>query len=183
MSTELGTDAGLLNPIVYDDLAPREVPVTLRIKGEPRRFVLTEPSEDAACRYRNACMAAARMADGKVVGVVGMADVEPLLVSLCLFELVPDPRDPGGVKRRAVPQAFVRELPPRVVKDLFTRCRALGELEERDDQPETSESLRVQIGKLQARLTELENSTPGAGNEPVEDPVKNGRTAGPGTSA
>lgn len=104
------------------DLTPKEE--TYRIGG--RDYTLVEPSEDAACRWRNLATSKAKMQDGKVVGMDGIADVQPYLVSLCLFEET----DKGRV---AVPLSVIRGWPARVVKVLFERAKELGDLDERGE--------------------------------------------------
>ena len=85
MSSENGdVSANGAGGLDFDDLAPVTVPVTL---GK-RKYLLREASEDAACKYRNASLAGAEISNvsGQVTvrRVGSMADVEPLLVSLCL---------------------------------------------------------------------------------------------------
>lgn len=103
------------------DLKIREVPVAL---GEAN-YVLREASEDAAVTYRNASMSKAKVADGKVIGVAGIADVEPLLVGLCLFASGSD--TPVG-------EEFVRRLPSRVVKPLYQWVIAESGLLDKDNE-------------------------------------------------
>jgi hypothetical protein len=90
-----------------------------KIGGEP--YTLREASADAAVKYRNASSAGATMKDGTVtVGRVG--DVEPILVSLCLF-------DQHG---RAVPLHVVKTWPARVTKALFTKIKEVSDLSEKE---------------------------------------------------
>src|SRR4051812_878860 len=73
----------------FDSLEPIEVPVRLGSKS----YVLREPSEDIACKYRNALLKATKLgSDGKPTSLEGLADIEPQLVSWCLFEVT----NPGG---------------------------------------------------------------------------------------
>src|SRR5690606_9047229 len=66
----------------FDDLTPIELPV--KYKG--KNYVLREADEGAATQYRNLTIKAARMEDGKITGMDGVADAEPFLISLCLYE-------------------------------------------------------------------------------------------------
>lgn len=129
---------------LHFDLAVTEIPVEL---GE-RKYVLREASEGAACQFRNAITKAAKMADGKVVGIENIGDVEPLLVSLCLFEVLPD----GGTKNIGVPIQVVRGWPARVVKQLFAKAKEISEL---DEAAETEEAIEQQIARLQERLNAM----------------------------
>lgn len=104
------------------DLTPKEE--RHRIGGKD--YLLVEPSEDAACRWRNLATSKAKMQDGKVVGMDGIADVQPYLVSLCLFEETEKGLLP-------VPLTTVRGWPARVVKFLFDRAKSLGDLDEKED--------------------------------------------------
>lgn len=145
----------------FDDLAPVEVRVSIR--HEP--YVLTEASGDAAVKYRNAAMGGAKMLDGKVVGVSGVADVEPLLVALCLTKIVP--LKDGGEDRRPVSVNTVRSWPVRVQKALFNKVKEISEgLEEK----ETEDTLRKRLADTQAKLDELLAAGEG-------DPAKNGTAA------
>jgi hypothetical protein len=83
----------------------------------------------------------------------GLADAEPLLVSLCLFEAL---RDGSGnpVSERNVPLVTVKSWPNRVQKRLFDWVREKSDL----NPAETKESLRKQIAEAQKRLRELEEA-------------------------
>ncbi len=111
-----------LEPMEFADLEPVLVPV--KIGG--RKYVLKEPSEAASVKYRNALMRAAKFGtDGSVTAADGLADLEPLLVSLCLFELDKDNFE------KPVPLETVLAWPPRVVGPLFERAKALGGIGEK----------------------------------------------------
>lgn len=102
------------------DLERKEVRLT--IGGRP--YALREPTEGDAVKWQNACQRAGRFdKDGRVTAVEGLAEAEPLLVSLCLFDL-----DPAGEK--AVPAATVRGWPARVVRRLYDRALEMGELQQ-----------------------------------------------------
>lgn len=135
--------------LVFEDAEPVEVPVRI---GN-RRYMLCEASEDAACKYRNASTACARFDGGKMVGIQGpIADVEPLLVSLCLFELYDHQ---GETRRRPVTLTQVRSWPSRVVKPIYEKARELSRLKE-DDEPEV---LERRIATDQQRLAAIRAGT------------------------
>lgn len=127
----------------FDDLSLAERAVV--IGGV--QHTLSEATEGVACHYRNAVMRSAKMSDGKVVGTEGVADVQPLLVSLCL-------KDATG---KPVPLPTVKSWPSRVVKPMYDWIREVSQLEEgesaerkavivalsRDDSPVTLDAVRV----------------------------------------
>jgi hypothetical protein len=98
------------------DLAP--VTVDYFIGGKP--FQLREATSDGAAKFRNAAAGTARITDGKVSGVGNVGDLEPLLVSLCLF-------DGDG---KPVPLSVVRQWPGRVVRKLFDKAKTISGLDE-----------------------------------------------------
>jgi len=103
----------------FGDITPIEVKV--RIQG--KNYVLREASEAVTCRYRNAQVRCAHVApDGKATKVEGpIADTEPLLVSLCLFE-----EDTGA----PVDQKVIMQWPSRVVRQLFDKVKEISDLDE-----------------------------------------------------
>lgn len=89
-------------------------------------FTLKEATIGAAAKYRNALLECATIGpDGKPSKFSGMADVEPLLVSLCLFDA-----DGNGV-----PLSTVNEWPSRIVKQLFNRIKDVSDLDEDEEDP------------------------------------------------
>jgi len=154
--------------MVFEDLAPIEVPV--RMGG--KRYVLVEASEDAACKYRNHTTGCARFENGRMVGLSGpIADVEPLLVSLCLFELYDHQ---GETRRRPVTLNQVKGWPARVVRPLFERAKEIGGLQEEDDPT----ALRRRIAADRQRLAALESGEA----ETAEGAAKNSPAATADTS-
>ena len=142
-----------------DDLTIAEIPV--KIKG--KRYVLREAGEDATCRYRNALARCSKMGpEGNVQSIDGpIADVEPLLVSLCMFEQLPDGT---GYKDKSILTGLVRSWPGRIVKQLFERIQDIS------DMGEDKESLQKQMTEIQKKLQkmsaeELAKNEP----EPMED--------------
>jgi hypothetical protein len=128
-----------MDPMVFDSLEPQEVPVTIAGK----QYVLREASEDVACKFRNAAMRAARMTEGKVVGVDGLADAEPVLVGGCLFEKVEsEHKGETKVGWAAVGVAAVRTWPARIVKPLFERAKAMSDLAEGGETPAAGDAAK-----------------------------------------
>lgn len=135
-----------IDSLDFTDLAPIELPV--KIMG--RNFLLREASADAAVRYRNCLLRSTRMVDGKVSGIEGMADAEPLLVSCCLLELIIHSN--GETLKRAVTEGDVRRLPNRITAKLFEAAKRISRLDE-DEKPEV---IKKQIKALQERLEKME---------------------------
>lgn len=107
----------------FDDFTLQEEPVKLFGKN----YVLREATGAAACKWRNDIFKSTKLGpDGKPVSVDGLADSEPNLVSLCLFERYDDGR--GQTRERNVPLATIRGWPQRVVKRLFERAKDMSEL-------------------------------------------------------
>lgn len=127
-----------------DDLSIVEIPV--KIKG--KRYVLREAGEDAACRYRNALARCSQMGpEGNVQSIDGpIADVEPLLVSLCMFEQLPDGT---GHRTKSISVAVVRSWPARHVKELFEKLQDIS------DMGEDKESLQKQMIEIQKKLAKM----------------------------
>jgi hypothetical protein len=126
---------GIPEMLDYGDLPPVEIPVKYRGKD----YILREASEDTACRYKGAFLACAKeWQDGKPVRVEGLPDLEPLLVSLCLFEQLADddprnqPRKSDGKRlgERQLSPVEVRTWQPHVVKDLYAHAKRISKLDE-----------------------------------------------------
>lgn len=128
------------SPIVYDSLDLTKVPV--KLAGED--YLLYEASEGQIVAWRNHHLKSTRMQDGKVVGMEGMADSEPLLVSLCLRKVT---------KAGEVPVAInvIRNWPGAVVSGLFERAKQISGLNE----DESEEGLIKQIDALNKKLEEV----------------------------
>jgi hypothetical protein len=114
----------MLEELNFEDLTPIEV----HIKLGKEQYVLREATGDAACRYRNAMLKCSRMSgDGRVTTVEGLADVEPLLVSLCLFRVV---TMNGSSTFQPADETTIRSWPSRIVKQLFEKCKEISSLGE-----------------------------------------------------
>ena len=101
----------------------REVPVTITLGGEVKKYVLREASADAGTQWRNALMACSEIGEDeqgkpRAKKMVGLANIEPLLVSLCLF-------DSEG---KQVTETLVRSWPARIVAALYKKAAEISEL-------------------------------------------------------
>lgn len=128
----------LTSEIVFEDLTPIEVPV----KIEGKSYILREASGDAACKWRNAQLRAARMERGKLANIGNLADCEPLLVSLCLFEVI----DANRSITRNVPQQTIRNWPSRVQKALYDRALKISGLDTEVEDEEQEETITPTTG-------------------------------------
>lgn len=124
--------------MVFDDLEPIEVPITI---GK-RKLILREADEAASVAWRNCQIRSARMVDGKFVGMGDLANSEPLLISKCL-------RDASTNKN--IPIEEINRWKSRVVKSLFDRLSKISELDTMD----TVEQLEKRITEDTEKLKRL----------------------------
>lgn len=109
------------DPLVFETIDLVEVPVTIGAK----KFVLREPTADTASRFRSAAARCMKMSGDNLSSIDGIGGIEPLLVSLCLFEV-----DAEGF-RQAVPLGTIMTWPSKVIKPLFALAKQLGDLDEK----------------------------------------------------
>lgn len=101
---------------------------TFDINIAGQRYVIVEASEESAKRYKNTAMRATKFSDkGKPSGVDGLADVEPLLVSMCLFKV-----DEAGM-RTPVQLSTILRWPHRVVAPIYQKARELSGLKDDEE--------------------------------------------------
>jgi hypothetical protein len=132
--------------MVFDNLDPIEIKVTVGNKT----YFLKEASGDAACKFDNARSATYEYNEGKLTKVHNPGDLEPLLVSLCLFDGDGNP----------VPEADIRKWPARIQSKLYDKAREISLI----DVPITETELVGQITKLQKQLTVLRKKGDPLGN-------------------
>ena len=126
--------------------------VTLPVQVKGKSYELREASEAAAVKYRNTMLACTRYgSEGNLQSMQGMASVEPLLVSLCLFT----------AEGKPVAITTVQSCPSRVVRALFDEAKRISELEEEE---ETQEILEKHLKETQEKLDKLQKDE--LGNEP-----------------
>lgn len=143
----------------FDDLTPQSVPV--RYQGS--KYILHEADADAAAKFRNLALRNIKLTkDGSIDSDLGgMADLEPYLVSLCLYEIVE-----GKQAAHPVPLAVIRSWPSRIIKPLFMWVKENSGLDEKDTRDALLKK-RAEIDKL------LEKEPP----LPIEDELKNSQIA------
>lgn len=152
----------------FGDLEPIRIPV--RYRGVD--YVLKEATNDAIVKYRNAVFKAARVGqDGKIAAWEGIADCEPLLVSMCLFKLVDkdgkgQPLNP--VQEVVVSLNAVRNFPNEMVTKLYETAKLISKVEDDDSE----EGLVKRIQAMQKRLAEVRARRKQQEGDPMADPTK-----------
>lgn len=124
--------------IVFDDLEPIKVEVQIGTDA----YTLKEASGDAGVKWHNALTKCFKATQAGVTSADGIAETEPLLVSLCLS-------DNCG---RQVPVAKIKGWPYRLQKALFEKAKEISNLAE-DEQ--TEEQLVKKIELLQEKLDKV----------------------------
>lgn len=180
---------GKAGPMTFD-LAPIEVPVV--IGGT--NYILREASEGGSSAWRNATIAAAKMVDGKVVGLQGLAESQAVLIHHCLYEAT----DRG----KQVPTHTIRSWPSRITTWLFEKAKEISDLNEkapaespekkallaalsREDSPVTLEDIRAFARKLADQDEKAFGALIGLVGQtlPPESQAKNSPASTPTTSA
>jgi hypothetical protein len=148
--------------VEFDTLDLRETPV--KIAGKD--YVLREANGEAARKFRNAVIKAARFnAEGKAERLEGAADAELVLINECLV-------DASG---RKTPIAVLAGWPNRVLRALFQEAKRLSDL----DEPESS--LADQEKDLAEKLERVRQKREAEGKP--TDPTCPPGSASPATSA
>lgn len=129
--------------MVFDDLEPIEVLATIGV----RRFILREASEGDSVAWRNSQIRAARMVDGKFVGLGDLVNSEPLLLSRCLRDVATN---------KNVPVEEINKWKSKIVKELFKRLTKISDLETMD----TVEQLEKRIAEDTEKLKKLKAKEP-----------------------
>jgi hypothetical protein len=144
----------------FDSLTPKEV----KVKVGGLRHVLREATEDAVVRWRDSQVSSAKFnEEGKFAGIGAVAGSEPLLVSLCLFQLLDD----GNVGPN-VAVAVIRSWPARVVKQMFDWVKTASDLDDETEEQlvKTLEKTKAALDKVRkGKIEEQAKNEPGAGTE------------------
>jgi hypothetical protein len=136
----------MIEEMNFDDLAPIEIPTSIGGK----KYVLREASGGAAVRYRSASARCLRMNDGKLSAMEGIGELEPLLISMCLFEVT----ERGSVSMDT-PQGrtLINSWPSRVHRALYEKAKEISPgLEEK----ETTETIQRRVQRDTKKLEELQ---------------------------
>lgn len=132
----------------FDSLETIEIPV--KFKGN--EYVLREATSGAAKEFSNARISRVKMSGtGEATSYGSLGDLEPLLVSLCLFEASGKP----------VTIKFVELMPYKVQKALYNKAKEISGMDDddpfvdsldlaltREDAPITREALLVWLSGL-----------------------------------
>lgn len=107
-------------------------PVYVSVKGpDGREYELREASGAAGKKYKNARTKGLHFAAGELSQLEGAGELEPLLVSLCLFDVTQG--GAGGVSNAARPltQPFVEKtFKARMIKKLYDKAYEISDLAE-----------------------------------------------------
>ena len=125
----------MIEPMVFESLEPIMVPVKIGTEW----YALKEASGEAARKYQNALLSGASLGvDGRTssleldklaLGLDKLADIEPLLVSECLFHAVYD-----VVANRIVSvgtlvgYSVIIEWPGKIISRLYAKVKEISEL-------------------------------------------------------
>ena len=110
----------------FNDLTPIEIPVSVAGKS----FILREADGDTATKYSNTLTSSFTLGlDGKPSKIGNIADIEPLLVSLCLFPV----DNNGNVSPQHVKESVVRKWPARILKEIYAKAKEISELDKTEE--------------------------------------------------
>lgn len=104
--------------IDFGSLAPIQVEVSMN--GE--EFILQEASGAVAKKFQNARLSKIKFVDGKPSSLSEVGDIEPYLVSLCLFR-----KSDKGLT--SVKQSEVESWPYRIQEKLFLKAKQISGLD------------------------------------------------------
>lgn len=126
--------------IDFSDLKP----VAIHLKNLlGKNYILREASGAAGTAYQNAMMSAARVDnDMNIKGVSNLADIEPLLLSMCLFEVTPTGEVPVSLTQ-------VKLLPNRVQKQLYAIAREISDLNQKKPEPGEKDLFKDRLKNVQ----------------------------------
>jgi hypothetical protein len=159
-----------LNPIVYENLEPIRIPVTI---GKTQ-YELRECGEAGAIVVKQAALNGTEvvMEDGTENRIIrklaGSAAVNATLVSECLYENI-GPEEGAIIDRwRKMSLLRVQALSPKIIRQLAERANEISEI----DAPDDLATLKKERDRLNIRIAKLEAEQP-----------KNEQSAGATTSS
>jgi hypothetical protein len=137
------------------DFSDLEV-IELTIPIFDKVFILREASGDAGTKYKNACLNAMKVTKGQVAGFNRLADVEPLLISFCLFY-----KNDDGTRGTLVPIDKIRAWPYKVQNALFEKAKEISGIQDEND---TVESLEERLREAKEDEEESKNGQADTGD-------------------
>jgi len=117
-------------------------PVILAVEISGQKYTLREITGVGHIRYFNS-LDARTVRDGDQARIANVAELEPLLVSLCLYD------SQGNL----VPEATIRGWPARIQRELYLRVKEISHMDETSNL-ESLKERRVEIDRQIARLEE-----------------------------
>lgn len=99
----------------FDNIQQQEKEV--KYKGQV--YTLREPTSDTVTKWKNAQLDGMTFENGKPTSARGIASIQPLLISMCLF-------DSAG---KLVPSVETAKWPPKITNKLYAWLLAVAELE------------------------------------------------------
>lgn len=147
----------------FSSHAAIEIPVSIpdRKSGKVVNYFLREAIGDAVVKYENEMLKCTQLGEsGRPSSVRGMADVEPLLVSMCLFFNCPEDTK---FHNQPVAQSVIRAFPSRILKKLYETAKQISEIGT-DTDVKTLEGQLTSLLKKLAAARERENHSK---NEPL----------------
>ena len=117
-------------------------------------YSVREADGDTSYKYRNKIIACTELGpDGQAKSVKDIADVEPFLISMCLF-------DAAG---KAVPATVIRKFKATVCKRLYELIKEISELD--DGQADDVAGLEKQLESVKEKLNKAKAKEDAPKNE------------------
>lgn len=137
------------------DFGDLSTPIEVEIKNlNGKDYRLREASGDVVCKFQNKrakCMKFGT--DGKTASVENIADIDPELVSMCMF----GEGKPGEFTIN-VPVATVRSWSARILKQLVDKVKKISDMEELEESvAELEKKLEAAREKAKDKEQELKN--------------------------
>lgn len=127
------------------DITLIEIPVTLTERKEKKNYILREATGEAACKWQNKVFSSTKIGpDGKPSSIGNVADIEPYLLSMCLFPVSPE----GNTSPIPCKESFIRTLPAKVQSALYDKVLVISGLKKN----QTKQSLLETIQTAQEQL-------------------------------
>lgn len=123
----------------FSDFAIQSVEITA---PDGKKYTLREADGAAARRFNNAKTNRIKFTGGKPSAFEDIGDLEPLLVSMCLFDS----------KNKPVHQSIIEGWPSKVVRRLFDKCKEMSELDDKVESP-VEQAVRVAFWKPEVPVT------------------------------
>ncbi len=137
-----------LDEIRFDDPEPKRVSVVIG----PNKYVLIQGSAKACDYYRTeAMLRSLKFRDGTATSKESMAELQSMLVSLCLhgYKRTPDGKDQTDEVSGLIPMNIIQSWRGDIVEALWNRAMRISGLLDDDA---TVESLTKELRDVEARI-------------------------------